>query len=422
MQQELNQLRQSHAAADDVRWLELYAQGCRWRDSLAEVEQVWTSTLPGSIADLTAALPGEFQDGPRLLARYGELERQWKQILAGFAAAAETGPVLRPAALTPAPLPTNRRRPEVRRSLPAANGKRGNSRPWTVSGSRSWRCAAICCSRWRGCPNGWPRRPTKAWGRNGTASIRPCNTTCITARPSSVSPRRRICREALILDADRDPADVVLRRTAALAADLRAASGADAGRAGRRPGRAAGGRRKIAVRRAEARYVLFADACRLRRQIAFANPLLNFDQLLFVKRHRAIYNHMCDQYYGIDGAARRRAVRARRSVRPGRRSATCWPHAVEPAGCGAEALRRLEPPPALVRRPGQRRRPGPGGGSFLSPDLSYDGRHDPLRLRRVQGRPGAPASTPIPTAATGREGRCYHHLQGQRRRLAAWSS
>lgn len=28
---------------------------------------------------------------------------------------------------------------------------------------------------------------------------------------------------------------------------------------------------------AEARYALFAAACRVRRQIAFANPLLNFD-------------------------------------------------------------------------------------------------------------------------------------------------
>ena len=44
---------------------------------------------------------------------------------------------------------------------------------------------------------------------------------------------------------------------------------------------------------------MFKEICAVRRQIAFANPLLNFDQILFIKRHRAVYNHMCDQYYGM---------------------------------------------------------------------------------------------------------------------------
>jgi hypothetical protein len=57
--------------------------------------------------------------------------------------------------------------------------------------------------------------------------------------------------------------------------------------------------RAVPLENVEARYVLFADACRLRREIAFRNPLLDFDKLLFIKRHLAIYNHMCDQYYGI---------------------------------------------------------------------------------------------------------------------------
>jgi cytochrome c553 len=48
------------------------------------------------------------------------------------------------------------------------------------------------------------------------------------------------------------------------------------------------------------RFVLFTKLCELRRQIAFSNPLLNFKELLFVKKHRATYNHMCDQYYGIN--------------------------------------------------------------------------------------------------------------------------
>jgi hypothetical protein len=39
----------------------------------------------------------------------------------------------------------------------------------------------------------------------------------------------------------------------------------------------------------------------LARRIAFTNPLLNFDKLLFVKRHDAAgVFHMCDQYYGCN--------------------------------------------------------------------------------------------------------------------------
>jgi hypothetical protein len=55
----------------------------------------------------------------------------------------------------------------------------------------------------------------------------------------------------------------------------------------------------ILVDDADARYALYTEACHLRRKIAFSNPLLDFDQIVFIKRHRALYDHMCDQYYGI---------------------------------------------------------------------------------------------------------------------------
>ncbi len=43
---------------------------------------------------------------------------------------------------------------------------------------------------------------------------------------------------------------------------------------------------------------MFDKACHLRRQIVFSNPLLDFDDILVLKRHPTNYNHMCDQYYG----------------------------------------------------------------------------------------------------------------------------
>ncbi|MCY3024298.1 MAG: NPCBM/NEW2 domain-containing protein [Planctomycetota bacterium] len=55
----------------------------------------------------------------------------------------------------------------------------------------------------------------------------------------------------------------------------------------------------------DARTKLLEDACRLRRKVAFANPLLDFDKILFIKRHfcpdaETTGNHMCDQCFGFN--------------------------------------------------------------------------------------------------------------------------
>ena len=133
--------------------------------------------------------------------------------------------------------------------------------------------------------------------------------------------------QSLLAAEDRDPADIVLRRTAALLTDLKRTSAAATLAALEKELaelQAANGR--IKPEDGDARYVLFADACRLRRQIAARNPLLNFDQMLFVKHHRSTYNHMCDQYYGSHGsgpAAGCSCCRIRWPPRP--RCATSWP-------------------------------------------------------------------------------------------------
>lgn len=43
---------------------------------------------------------------------------------------------------------------------------------------------------------------------------------------------------------------------------------------------------------------LYLDARRVQRRLALANPLLDFDTLLFTKRVPPSFNHMSDQYYG----------------------------------------------------------------------------------------------------------------------------
>lgn len=105
--------------------------------------------------------------------------------------------------------------------------------------------------------------------------------------------------EALVAAADRDPLDVVLRRTHALLTDL-----------SHRPGvpDLSGPKASLAqIEQARAKlspadgpwWDLFVEACTLRRRIALANPLLDFDRIVFLKRNRAGFGHMCDQYFGF---------------------------------------------------------------------------------------------------------------------------
>jgi cytochrome c553 len=107
--------------------------------------------------------------------------------------------------------------------------------------------------------------------------------------------------DSLILDGDRDPVDIVLRRTIALVADLKTLDGAPDFRSYEKTLTALKNEaEKIPVDQKKQRFEYFVKICELRRQIAFLNPLLNFNELLFVKKHRATFNHMCDQFYGVN--------------------------------------------------------------------------------------------------------------------------
>lgn len=105
--------------------------------------------------------------------------------------------------------------------------------------------------------------------------------------------------EALILESDQSPADIVYRRTLALlhhlqtlpkAPDLSAEAAALA--ALQPP---AGG--TLAQQRER-----FSRLAALRRQIAFKNPLLDFDRIVFLKHDKQVRGsrHMIDQYFGFN--------------------------------------------------------------------------------------------------------------------------
>jgi hypothetical protein len=217
--------------------------------------------------------------------------------------------------------------------------------------------------------------------------------------------------DALIQPSDRDPVDVVLRRTGALLADLKRMRPApNLGAEEAELNRLQAVIQKVEVTKADARLALFKEICRVRRQIAFKNPLLDFDQILFVKRHRGVYGHMCDQYYGITSAPggglyvlsnafgpepQLRDVLADSVVQRGRLKG-------QKLGGGPSV-----PPPLSYDGVGNLHGPDQEGGSFLSPDLSFDAKTVLFAYVECKGDKTHRHHTD-PNQGHWHEGRCFH--------------
>ncbi|MCL2623045.1 MAG: NPCBM/NEW2 domain-containing protein [Planctomycetaceae bacterium] len=113
--------------------------------------------------------------------------------------------------------------------------------------------------------------------------------------------------ESTILPTDRDPLDVVLRRTRALLENLRQMeNGPDLQQELAALDDLDKKNTETALSDAALRKDLFAEATALRRTIALENPLLDFENILFIKRHfnpepEMEGNHMCDQFFGFHG-------------------------------------------------------------------------------------------------------------------------
>lgn len=164
--------------------------------------------------------------------------------------------------------------------------------------------------------------------------------------------REALRRDALVLASDTSPLDIVLRRTRALLAHLRAMPGA--------PDLAAEAEALAAIEAlrtgaaADAAGALFDEACELRRRIALKNPLLDFDRILFLTHSKQGRGeiHMIDQYFGFN-------------AKPGGGL-----FVLEDAfGETPRARNLLEG--ATVER-GRLKGRGLTGGSFIALDLDYD--------------------------------------------------
>ncbi len=108
--------------------------------------------------------------------------------------------------------------------------------------------------------------------------------------------------EATIVASDRDPGDVVLRRTKALLSHLAGVKDAPDLPAEQKALIDLGEKlAKVSVKDTAARYALYEEAYELRRRIAFRNPLLDFERIIFLGRRMPNTRHMCPQYYGFTG-------------------------------------------------------------------------------------------------------------------------
>ncbi|MFA6564786.1 MAG: NPCBM/NEW2 domain-containing protein, partial [Verrucomicrobiia bacterium] len=314
LQAELNALVVAKASAGDTRWLELYGRICRHRDCAAMLKSL-------DSADLKAAFEKELAV---LVATKAPAEdARWNELRARATQAAELDHQFATLEF------------DIKQRVVLSK----------ATGERAW---------------------------NGTRYV-----------PTERSTADEIAKQtfnsaSLVLDSDRDPADVVARRTAVLLADLKKTEAApklatfDAPLAKLQKAATDTPVTDIAVRRA-----LHHEICKLRRQIAFANPLLNFKDLVFIKRHRTFYQHMCDQFYGIcqnPGGGLyvlENAFSEKPAVHDVLASSVCETGRLKGEKLSGGSV--LKPD---LRYDGQKTFTGEDaeGGSFLSPALSPDGK------------------------------------------------
>ena len=163
-------------------------------------------------------------------------------------------------------------------------------------------------------------------------------------------------RNMLILPTDRDPTDIITRRTQALIDNLsRQGLARSKTNAFRNRLAALSIARETSGLAKTSGATGFAAIAALRREVALSNPLLDFDSILFVAM-RPYGGHMCDQYiaWNVD------------------KSADGGIYIL--AGIKSSTPRIINVTAKSTIKNGRYAGRGLAGGAFLSPDLSYDGK------------------------------------------------
>ncbi|MBQ9874027.1 MAG: hypothetical protein IJM30_06160 [Thermoguttaceae bacterium] len=241
--------------------------------------------------------------------------------------------------------------------------------------------------------------------------------------------------QAGILPTDRDPLDVVLRRTRALWLlineldddffdgsannDLDPSLNEDV-RLWRELNEAS---KIVSVENPETRFQLFALVALWRRSLIFKRAELDFAKILFVKRNRSNYNHICDQFYGRSAMPGGGLFTLSKpfgefpsaSISPALRSALAaivdsrsrvslefgdlW----RVSYCPADFDLLAESKVVGGRLDGKKLE----NGAFISPELSFDGKRIAFAFCECQGSPEHLQTLDLTRGHT-QEGRCYH--------------
>lgn len=99
--------------------------------------------------------------------------------------------------------------------------------------------------------------------------------------------------QAVLMSTDTDPLDIVLRRTQALLTDLTDLGAPNISAIAAQFNQLKG---QAAAATGDARRTLYNQICAVRRKLAFSNPLLSSNDLLFIETGKTT-DHMCAQYY-----------------------------------------------------------------------------------------------------------------------------
>lgn len=404
LQGELDELKRAKVPPSDSRWLDLYGRACRVEEVLAVSKGVWLVELKEAVEGHVARL---------IRARTPSEDAAWARLKELAAKCAEPGVVAHASRLADLrPLAACALREKLNEAEPRwgeiiAGAMKGDARflsqiPILQREVREFRRTLLrslpgmteFLDEWAGVGL------EQEWESQFAVLLRDLGNRAGFEKIAGETFRA----DSRILPGDRDPADVVIRRVAALLADLRL---------DRFLGELAELQRENAatpLTNREARYLLYARACRLRREIAFRNPLLAFDKLLFLKRHLSIYNHMCDQYYGVTAHPGGGLYVLENPFAPNARVRDLLANSVVERG----------------RLKGQKLSGGPNrayklhfdahgnvsgeeaeGGAFLAPDVSFDGREIAFAYVECRGD-GRHIEHTDPSRGHWVEGRCYH--------------
>ncbi len=115
--------------------------------------------------------------------------------------------------------------------------------------------------------------------------------------PSAAWLQHAYCTNSVPSASDRDPVDVLLRRTTTLLNEFNQGGLLDSEAAkltDLEQENAA-----ISVTATSERLALFRNVSEVSRRVAFANPLLKFKDIVFLKRQKAKYDHMVDSFFGF---------------------------------------------------------------------------------------------------------------------------